>query len=101
MRRYGAKRDDNEAAIVRFLEANGCIVQRLSAPGVPDLLVSRGGVNCLLEVKDPTKPPSKRRLTPDQARWIERWRGQVAIVETPQDAMRVVWLQSADSEVPF
>lgn len=98
--RHSARRDGNERSIVAALRASGCSVQQLSAPGVPDLLVGKLGVNVLLEVKDPAKAPSARRLTPAQVDWHARWRGQVAIVETVEQALRVVQLCSSNA-LPF
>jgi hypothetical protein len=43
-----------------------------------------------LEVKDPAQPLSKRRLTTDQKRWHENWRGPVHIVETIDQALMIV-----------
>jgi len=50
--RRAAKRDANEAELVRALEAVGAMVVRLSGTGVPDLLVCRQGVLTLIEVKN-------------------------------------------------
>jgi Holliday junction resolvase len=54
MRRWGAKRDGNEKAIVDTLEALGIYVVRLSQPALPDLLCfhPREGIK-LIEVKMP------------------------------------------------
>jgi hypothetical protein len=64
---------------MKDLRAMGYLVQDLSqvGGGVPDLLL---GTPCrghlfLCEVKDPSKPPSKRSLTDDQKRWHWDWRG--------------------------
>lgn len=40
--------------------------------GVPDLLAARAGRWVLLEIKDGSKPKSKRQLTPDEIDYIER-----------------------------
>lgn len=58
--------------------------------GCPDLLVGFGGRNLLMEVKDGEKPPSARKLTPDEAQWHEAWRGRVYVIESPHDALRVL-----------
>ena len=41
-----------------------------------------------MEVKDGAKPPSARRLTPDEKQWHERWQGQVVVVESVDGALR-------------
>ncbi len=76
--RGGADRvDDNQAAMVDFLRRCGCLVEILArlGRGVPDLLVGtpRGRL-ILIEVKDGSKPPSKRRLSEDEQAWHHRWR---------------------------
>lgn len=109
--RHAARTDRNQAEIVKALRAAGCSVQCLHAVGggVPDLLVGlrarrvfasptgdryevREPLAILLEVKDGTKPPSERQLTPDQVRWHREWRGPVAVVTTVDEALRAVRL---------
>lgn len=84
MRRYAARRDANEAAIVSALRSAGCSVLRLDAV---DLLVGQAGRNYLFEVKDGNKPPSARKLTPLQESILAGWRGQYAVVTSPADAL--------------
>jgi hypothetical protein len=52
--------------------------------------VGHGNRNWLLEVKDGSKPPSARRLTTDEADWHVLWQGQVAVVNSPDEAVRLV-----------
>lgn len=89
---FAAKVDANQAELVRVLRAAGASVQLLHAvgKGCPDLLVGIRGVNVLAEVKDGAKVPSARVLTPDQVLWHRRWRGQVAIIESPADALALL-----------
>lgn len=54
---------------------------------MPDLLVGTRDRNVLLECKDGTKPPSARKLTPAQEAWHQAWRGKVAVVTTPMEAL--------------
>ena len=90
--RRAARVDDNQAEIVAALRAAGCSVTSLASigKGCPDIVVGRSGVNYLLEIKDGKKPPSKRRLTPDEQSWQEAWRGQVAVVNSVEDAFMVM-----------
>ena len=92
--RYAARIDENQPAIVKALYQAGCDVQTLAAvgKGCPDLLISVGGKNYLLEVKNPEKPKADQRLTPAQVIWHEKWRGQVAIVRTIDEALIAVGL---------
>jgi hypothetical protein len=94
--RQAAKRDANEKEIVKALAAAGCSVTQLSGPGIPDLLVSRAGVNYLLEIKDPAQPPCKQVLTPMQEIWHRDWRGQKAVVKTVDEALAAVGLSVKD-----
>jgi hypothetical protein len=44
----------------------------------------------LLEVKDGAKPPSARKLTPEQEEWHRHW--PVAVVTSVDEALRAVGL---------
>lgn len=90
--RRAARVDDNQAEIVAALRAAGCSVTSLASigKGCPDIVVGRAGMNYLMEIKDGNKPPSKRSLTPEEKKWHESWKGQVAVVESVEDALRVV-----------
>jgi len=91
LKRYAAKRDLGERAIIDALEAAGCTVQQLSIKGVPDLLVGCNHwetglrTNYLMEVKG-----DKGKLTKDELEWIEAWRGQVHIVRSVEQALKII-----------
>lgn len=84
--------DANQAEIVAVLRDLGATVQPLNAvkSGCPDLLVGYRGANYLLEVKDGSKPPSHKKLTRDETKWIATWRGTVIVVESVDDAISAV-----------
>lgn len=84
--------DANQPEIVARLREVGASVTPTHeiGRGFPDLAVGFRGTTYLIEVKDGSKPPSKRRLTPDEQEWHETWRGQVAIIETVEDALRLL-----------
>jgi Holliday junction resolvase len=90
--RQRAKIDDNQPEIVKALQQIGCSVQSLAAcgKGVPDLLIGYRGHNILLEVKDGAKTASRKKLTPDQLIWHALWSGQVAVVSTVDEALKMV-----------
>jgi hypothetical protein len=90
--RKAARVDENQGEIVRALQAYGCTTQSLASVGLgcPDQLIGYRGVNILMEIKNPEQDPNKRKLTPDQRGWHERWRGQKAVVETIDEALDVV-----------
>lgn len=90
--RFKAKVDSNHGEIVRALRQLGCSVQSLAqlGKGVPDLLVARNGVMWLMEVKDGKKPPSGRKLTPDEKNWAAGWKAPVYVVYCADDALKVI-----------
>ena len=95
MPRRAPRLDANQDVIVNALcAAPGVSVFSLAgmAAGCPDLLVGIGGVTHLVEVKDGAKPPSRRTLTPDQRRWIDRWRGAPVVVLT-DDVTARAWVR--------
>jgi hypothetical protein len=91
-----AQADGNQAEIVAVLRAAGCSVQSLHAVGggVPDLLVGRAGLTFLLEVKRliGKRKPHAAPMKDTQVAWHRAWRGQVAVVTTPEEALRAVGL---------
>lgn len=96
--RRAAKIDDNQTAIVRALRSAGATVCSLAAAGngIPDLLVGHAGRTALMEVKDGQKPPSARRLTPDQEQWRREWTGgTLALVNDVESALRVLKVMEA------
>lgn len=94
--RRAARIDSTHGAIVDALRNAGCSVQSLArvGDGAPDLLVGFRGCNWLLEVKRDDGPPSIRKLNPEQVDWHRTWRGMVAVVHTPEEALAVVGLAS-------
>jgi hypothetical protein len=87
--RRAARVDANQAEIVAALRRVGATVQPLHAvgKGCPDLLVGFRQKNFLFEVKDGRRPPSERKLTTDEARWIGGWRGPVVVVTSAFEAI--------------
>lgn len=87
-----AKIDANQNEIVEALRKIGCSVQILSSvgKGCPDILVGKNGVNYLIEIKDGKKPKSAQKLTPDQIEWHEKWNGSVVVVNSVEQALKIV-----------
>lgn len=87
--RRAAKVDENQSEIVDVARSMGCTVQLLHAVGggCPDLLVGISGINDLWEVKDGRKPPSARKLTIDQIKWHDEWRGHVQVIDSTEKAI--------------
>ena len=88
-----ARTDGNQSEIVDGLRKAGCVVFITSGfgGGFPDLCCSLNGRNYLLEIKDPTKPKADRQLTPDQVIFFANWQGQVAKVETLDEALIIIF----------
>ena len=102
--RRAAKIDANQPAIVEALRSvAGVSVCSLAGlgDGVPDLLVGARGLSYLCEVKDGEKSPSRRMLTPDQRRWIERWTGSEVriLTDTDQASSWARRIAAADDDV--
>ena len=88
--------DGNQSKIVKSLRSiPGVIVATLNREknGMPDILVGFKGRNFLFEIKDPQKPPSARALTPKEKQFHETWRGQVTIVTTLDEILKVIGLK--------
>lgn len=98
MRRYQHGTDANHAAVVTALRAVGVSVQSLArmGDGVPDLLIglldARGvPVNLLVEIKPgDAKDKRQRALNDNEQKWHARWKGQVRIIESVEDAIALV-----------
>lgn len=90
--RRRAKIDANQPLIVRALRDAGATVKSTSqlGDGFPDLVVGWRGKNFMFEVKDPTKKPSERKLTDDEKAFHFGWSGQVCIIESVEDALKVM-----------
>lgn len=84
-----ARVDGNQAEIVVALRKLGASVSpthRIGG-GFPDLVVGFRGRSVLFELKDPRQPPSKRKLTDDEAIWFGNWRGEAYVIETVEQAI--------------
>lgn len=87
--RRAAKVDLTQSEIVAALRKAGVTVQPLHAvgQGCPDLAAGRAGVTYLLECKT----GAKAGLRGDkQIEWHAAWRGHVAVVRTPEEALAAV-----------
>jgi hypothetical protein len=90
--RRAARVDGNQPEIVKALRRIGASVQLLHTvgQGCPDLLAALAGRNVLFEVKDPAQPPSKRKLTDDEAVWFGNWKGEAHVIETAEQAIAIL-----------
>jgi len=87
--RYANRIDANQNAIVDALRQCGATVRIISqGGGIPDLLVGYNGYTILMEVKDGAKAPSARKLTEDEQKFFDDWRGgMLAIVNSVTEAL--------------
>ncbi len=60
--------------------------------GFPDIICCscKSNQNYLFEIKDPDKLPSQRKLTPDEKEFHKKWQGQIDIIETVEDALKII-----------
>jgi Holliday junction resolvase len=86
---YARKTDCNHRQIVSALRKIGCKVMDLSrvGHGCPDLIAMLGYRLRFLECKRPGG-----KLTEDQKKWHADWHNHVCVVETPEEAIRVMTL---------
>lgn len=84
--------DSNHKDIIQALRALGCSVADTSrlGQGFPDAVVSRHGITALVEIKDGSKPPSARKLTPAEEQFRANWQGVYRVVESVPDAIDLV-----------
>ena len=87
-----ARVDANQAELVAIARKCGASVLHLHTlgRGAPDILLGHRGRNLLVEAKDGSKPPSRRRLTPDEAEFHSDWKGQVTIIESVDDLIALL-----------
>lgn len=91
VKNWGTRRDDNHGEITRCFQDLLCRVKDVSmVPGFVDLIVKRGRQVRLVEIKDPAKVPSQRRLTRAESEFWAYWGEEPLIVETQADVIRVV-----------
>ena len=94
MRRI-ARTDSNQKEIVKALRGAGASVQHLHTlgKGCPDILVGFNGKNFLMEIKDGTKPHTKRSLTQLEREWHQHWQGQVTVLQSVVDALAILGIE--------
>lgn len=87
-----ARVDANQPQIVAALRKMGASVLHLHqvGNGCPDILVGFRSKNALVEIKDGSKPPSARKLTKDEAVFHAEWRGQVAVINSVDEAIEFI-----------
>lgn len=86
-----ARVDNNQPKLVKQLRQCGFSVLIISQlKNCFDILVGYKGNNYAFEIKDPDKPPSKRKLTEGEQKFFDTWKGNVTLVETLDDCLKVI-----------
>jgi Holliday junction resolvase len=90
--RRRARRDDNHRDIVAtFRACHASVLDTASlGNGAPDLIIGYNKQTVLVEVKDGSKPPSKRKLTLDEVEFMNTWRGKYVIIESVDDVIALL-----------
>lgn len=111
--------DKNQPEIVKAIRATGASVSHTHSlgHGFPDIVVGvdgltlvgnfnknqvrdllknvkglhiEAGANLLVEIKDGAQPKSKKKLTPDEAKWHMEWLGQISVVDSVRAALLMI-----------
>ena len=88
--RRRARTDANQTEIVKQLRRIPNLSVEITSrmgDGFPDIVVGYCGVNILLEIKDPEKSASRRKLTNDEEHFQRNWKGQYTVVSTIEDCV--------------
>lgn len=91
MRKY-ARKDSNHKEIIQVFRDLGATVFDTASlgSGFPDCVIGFRGVNVLVEIKDGLLPPSKRKLTLDEQKFHDTWRGRVVIINNVEEAIELI-----------
>jgi len=85
--------DSNHAEIIKALRK----IPNLSVfsthevgKGFPDIVIGYKGINYLIEIKDGNKPPSARKLTPDEVKFHHEWHGQIKVIKNIDELLEII-----------
>jgi len=62
----------------------------LALSTLQDLICGVNGKNILLEIKDGLARPSEQTLTADEKVWHACWRGEVHVVKSADEALKLI-----------
>lgn len=92
--KYARARDANHGSIRDDLRDCGYEVRDIASlgDGMPDIIVKHRGTKRVrfMEIKDPSKPPSARKLTPAEEQVRDLLGELYVVVETLEDAIRAM-----------
>lgn len=87
------KVDSNQAELVkqiRKIPGVSVALTHIVGNGFVDGIIGYQKRNYLCEIKDPSQPPSKRKLTPDEEEFHRNWTGQIAVIMTLDDVIEMI-----------
>ena len=85
-----SKKDGNHDEISALFDAlSWSVVDTHSLKNFADLVVSKNGRTIVVEIKDGSLPPSKRRLTDGELAFRGSWQGEYAVIESPDDVLNL------------
>lgn len=100
---YGRRVDANQQEVVRVLRTAPGVsvaVTSMLGKGYPDLNVGWKERSFHYELKDPSQPASKRKLTPDEQEWHAKWTGHVEVVTTADEIFDSLYTHTGERPCP-
>lgn len=100
--RQAARTDSNQDELVKTIRALGASFFSTTAiAGQLDGVVGCAGIDIRVEIKDGAKPPSRRRLTEDEQKVFDEWRGRTPVIlQSIDDVIELVNQLRKESHVP-
>ena len=90
---YSVRRiDDNQKQICKAFRDLGWSYEHTHTigDGFPDGVAGHKKRNYLIEIKDGSKPKSQKKLTPEEEKFHQAWKGQICIIESVEDVVKFV-----------
>jgi hypothetical protein len=91
--RLKAKKDGNQTEVVNTLRKYPGVTVAVTSQlgkGFCDIIVGFRNKNYLIELKDGSKPPSARKLTPDEIRFRDCWTGHYAVCKNIDEVLKEI-----------
>lgn len=87
-----ARTDSNHSQIIKDLRKLHSVTVKsvASIKKFCDIIVGYKDRNYLIEIKDGEKPPSQRKLTPDEKEFHDEWTGQINIALNINDILNII-----------
>lgn len=85
--------DSNQSRVVKSLRGIPGVTVAITSDlgkGFPDFIVGYKGFNYMIELKDGSKTPSKRKLTEDEVEFHNRWKGQISVCNSFDEVFKLI-----------